>query len=68
MDANQMSEEDIIKKLSEIHFGRSTDPECLCSSTFREFDPDHPDYPQYPTLQGRLFTLCNRRGDAWTQI
>lgn len=59
---------ELIEKLSAMHREHSTDPETLCTATFREFDSTHSEYAHYPQMQGELFQIANCQKLAWARI
>ncbi len=66
-DDSQPSIEEIIKILSGIHKGESTDPETLAAATFHDYNCHHERFEEIFLLQPLLFNLCRERGDAWTK-
>jgi len=67
-DHDQMSIEEIVRVLSGIHKGESTDPEILAAATFHDYNMHHERFEEIFTLQPLLFNLCRERGDAWTKL
>jgi hypothetical protein len=64
--ADEMTEEEIIEKLSQMHKDNSTNPAVLCSGNFRDFTEEH--FQECEELRGKLFMICHSRGDNWTKV
>ena len=59
--AGEMTEKEIIEKLSKMHKHNSTDPQILCSGTSRDFPKEH--FQECERLRSDLFRICYNRGD-----
>ena len=66
-DLSSLSIEEIIRILSGMHKGESTDPEVLAGTTFHDFNRHHERFEDLFSLQPILFRKCMERGDAWTR-
>lgn len=59
-------EKKIIEELSRVHIHGSSDPETLCTATFRDLELNDPKtLKKYQELQSELFMICRKRKDTW---
>lgn len=68
MDERELTDVQIIERLSAMHKAHSKDPYTLCSGTIHDFDLDHPDIESLFKLQPRLFEICKLRGERWANL
>jgi len=61
-----MSEQEVIKRLSELHKEGLTDPESLWTTPYDYFDREKISDEEIMGLQLRLYNICYERGEDWT--
>ena len=68
VDKTEQRVQEIIKQLSKWHKGGTTNPSILCSDSFHHYDLTKTTISEYQGLTSELFTLCQQRGDTWTEM